>query len=355
MPLQTSRTYPSWIIGSAPDCDIVVNQPAVSSRHCQLSQFNGSFVLEDLGSTNGTFVNGERVQPQSRVTVSCQDQITLGLTTPIPWPIAGHTLNDPSVVPPSGVKVISIGRAPESNVRLDYPMISWTHARITQDTGGSIIEDLGSTNGTALNVLDNKIQRARLQLSDEVYFGSFKIPARRLVSGEPIAQGESAFDEVRFRGDKMILGRDPSCDYPLPYPMISWRHVRLERAADGVYVDDLASQNGTYLNGVRITSKTLMRPGQEIGLGSFRFRLLEDGALAKREYAGNVTIEVSSVAVNAPNGDRLLEPVSLTIFPFRANCTDGSRGRGEDHVPEGSQRLYAARRGKSSLQWGGSV
>ena len=130
-------------------------------------------------------------------------------------------INDPSVVPPSGVKVISIGRAPESNVRLDYPMISGLIARITQDTGGWMIEDLGSTNGTALNVLDNKIQRARLQLSDEVYFGSFKIPARRLVSGEPIAQGESAFDEVRFRGDKMILGRVPSCDYPLPYPMIS--------------------------------------------------------------------------------------------------------------------------------------
>ena len=72
-----------------------------------------------------------------------------------------------------------------------------------------------------------------------------------------------------------------------------------------------------------------MRPGQEIGLGSFRFRLLEDGALAKREYAGNVTIEVSSVAVNAPNGDRLLEPVSLTIFPSELIALMGPAGAGK--------------------------
>ena len=38
-------------------------------------------------------------------------------------------------------------------------------------------------------------------------------------------------EQIQFSGQEMILGRDPQADYPLPYPMISWRHARLERTA----------------------------------------------------------------------------------------------------------------------------
>ena len=126
-----------------------------------------------------------------------------------------------------------------------------------------------------------------------------------------------------------MLGRDPACDYPLDYPMISWRHAMLRRTADGIFVEDLGSRNGTFVNGERIAGKTLIHPGQEIGLGSFRFQFLEDGALVKREYIGNVTIEVCGVAVNAPTGDRLLDPISLTIFPSELVALMGPAGAGK--------------------------
>ena len=78
-------TVRDWIVGRAPNCDIVVDAPAVSGIHCRLSKLsNGSYHLEDLHSTNHTYVN--RVPISGKVRVRPSDQITLGKTTPLPWP-----------------------------------------------------------------------------------------------------------------------------------------------------------------------------------------------------------------------------------------------------------------------------
>src|SRR4051812_48802301 len=73
-----------WLIGSDPEATIVVANPAVSRRHCLLKHTTVGFVLEDLGSTNGTFVNGNRIAGPTRV--SPADTITLGRQHPMPWP-----------------------------------------------------------------------------------------------------------------------------------------------------------------------------------------------------------------------------------------------------------------------------
>ena len=48
-------------IGRLPDCTVPVNDPNVSRRHTEVRPVGSSFVLVDLGSTNGTKVNGMRV------------------------------------------------------------------------------------------------------------------------------------------------------------------------------------------------------------------------------------------------------------------------------------------------------
>ncbi len=62
-------------IGRAADCDIVVDGVAVSRHHALIQLDRGGAVLEDLNSTNGSFVNGHRVR---RVRLRDGDVVTLG-------------------------------------------------------------------------------------------------------------------------------------------------------------------------------------------------------------------------------------------------------------------------------------
>jgi hypothetical protein len=78
----TQRTYdlnaPITILGRGTDCDLRLVDPGVSRHHAELRVEDGEVVLVDLGSTNGTFVNG---QPVRRITLADGTEVTLGRTT----------------------------------------------------------------------------------------------------------------------------------------------------------------------------------------------------------------------------------------------------------------------------------
>src|SRR5947209_6561106 len=50
------------VLGRDPTCDCVLNDPMISWRHAQVVRSADGAVVEDLGSSNGTFVNGKRVK-----------------------------------------------------------------------------------------------------------------------------------------------------------------------------------------------------------------------------------------------------------------------------------------------------
>ena len=54
------------LIGREPECDIVIRSHEASRRHARISQSEGRWVLTDLGSMNGTYLNGERLNDESR-------------------------------------------------------------------------------------------------------------------------------------------------------------------------------------------------------------------------------------------------------------------------------------------------
>ena len=328
----------SWVIGRAEDSALVVPEAIVSSHHCRLTRHANGFTVEDLHSANGTYVDGVRIAPGAPVWVPQGAHVTLGSRVEMPWPdlpdSAPNSPRVPTVISdppkPGGARSITIGRDPQSDVQIDLPIVSWNHARITVEKGQYTLEDLNSRNGTSIGELSNRIQSAVLDPSSDVFLGSYKIPAAQLLSHEKKVEiGEAAFHKVKFSGNTMEIGRDPQCDVPLAFPMVSWRHARLTRAPEGILVEDLDSRNGTYVDGIRVSGKVLVRPGQEIGLGSFRFQLLADGELAQREYYGNVTIEASNIVVLAPNGKRLLDPISLTVFPSELVALMGPAGAGK--------------------------
>ena len=65
-------------IGRAPECELVLKDSRVSRRHARLHARDGVLVLTDLGSTNGTRVNGHRV---TEVVLGAGDRIQIGETS----------------------------------------------------------------------------------------------------------------------------------------------------------------------------------------------------------------------------------------------------------------------------------
>lgn len=253
----------SWTIGSSPACDLRSDQPKVSGRHCRLTSDGDGYTLEDLGSTNGTYVNGVRIV--GPVAVTRADAITLGLTTPMPWP--------PEAEAPGTVSV-RIGRDRDNDLVVDLPMVSGHHALVTWDgkAGEATIVDLGSANGTAIGSPERKVARSALLPGDTIYLGTHAVPAiLALARADP-----SLVPALPFRGPEAVVGRDPGCDLALDLSMISGRHARLARDGDRIRIEDLGSANGTFVNGVRIAGPTPVRPGDLIGLGSHAVRLVLD-------------------------------------------------------------------------------
>ncbi len=69
--------------------------------------------------------------------------------------------------------VLTIGRSPHSDLFLDDVSVSRHHARMLQDAGGFLVEDLNSLNGTYVN--RKRIERHQLLDGDELQIGKFKL------------------------------------------------------------------------------------------------------------------------------------------------------------------------------------
>ncbi|SMF96247.1 FHA domain-containing protein [Methylomagnum ishizawai] len=74
-PLESQEEY---AVGRAPDCDIVIDNLAVSRRHCLFKSLHGQWMIEDNQSANGTFLNGQRTYTQA---LKHQDRIVIGKHT----------------------------------------------------------------------------------------------------------------------------------------------------------------------------------------------------------------------------------------------------------------------------------
>ena len=233
--LHSSIVSRIWLVGRSGDCDIQIDGSAVSGHHCLLSRIDGRFLIEDLTSTAGTFVNGERVTVPTAVTI--QDEIKLG-TVSLPWPQASS----------SRERIIRIGRSPDSDVVLDFPNIS-DPSRIIQDESGLTVEDLGSTNGTAVHSLLNRVQKIS-DFSFRLAFLRFLPHHRKPTDRQP----PRFFFFFFFFVD----------------PMVSWHHARIDRAGGALRLTDLGSRNGTFVNGRRVEAPTTLSLSDTVTIKSAR-------------------------------------------------------------------------------------
>lgn len=68
---------PTLTIGRLPECDLVLDDPGASRQHARIRRTETGFVVTDLGSTNGTLVNGRQIQEQELLD---GDTVTIGET-----------------------------------------------------------------------------------------------------------------------------------------------------------------------------------------------------------------------------------------------------------------------------------
>jgi pSer/pThr/pTyr-binding forkhead associated (FHA) protein len=198
-----SKSTDRIFIGRASVNDLVLISDLVSAQHALIDGSGGVARLSDMNSTNGTFLNGNRVVAPSNLTVG--DVIAFG--------IGGSAIAiialEPEVRAPRTMpirredlltqpRVVRVGRAADNDLVLEDPSVSGHHARVVLDRPGhGFVEDLQSTNGVAVGGLANRVARGEFGADDVVFFGSAAVPAAKLLEflPEPIVLAEAVAAE----------------------------------------------------------------------------------------------------------------------------------------------------------------
>lgn len=167
-------------IGRGSKNTIIIRDNEVSREHCRLVRNGDDFDVHDLGSSNGTFVNGQRAVGGTRplrpgALIELGDSITLEYER-INLPILQQKSKDDTepkadmdaparhyvtvtkgpglgkIFPLDDI-IITVGREATSDISLPDPEVSRYHLRLRREKRGYSVEDMGSTNGTMLNDL----------------------------------------------------------------------------------------------------------------------------------------------------------------------------------------------------------
>jgi len=203
--------------------DIVVDDEPVSKRHARLTFANSEMTLWDVGSKNGTFVNGERItnrklQPGDVISVGKGRLIFVrdvkpdgALTTSLAPSaseagaaaiFAGKEGFRPGQKSFLGKSPLFIGRDKNNNVVLDDPTVSSFHLQIAKTPEGVKIQDLNSASGVLVN--GEKIAMAQLEPDDTITFGKFSLFCEQILGkrGTGAPKAAAAGKEV---GDVTVI------------------------------------------------------------------------------------------------------------------------------------------------------
>ena len=154
------------------------------------------------------------------------------------------------------MKSVTIGRSSKSDIVVRDSAVSQRHCQITQlDNGGYTLYDCGSTNGTFVNGKRISGQVA-LNISDVVQIGNTTLPWQKYFGSSETAK-------------TIIVGRNSDNDISIDDGQASRHHCQISRLENGViYITDLQSTNGTYVNGQRIVGQILLHKGDKVTIGN---------------------------------------------------------------------------------------
>lgn len=323
-------------IGRSPDNDIVIDDPTVSRKHARLVFDGNQYIVEDLASTAGIKVNGNKVQkapmPVGATLKLGDTEIVFGKTqdppakprpapSPRPAPAPVQPANNPAATrvigkqktaswlavtagPDTGSTIQLtdgdnfIGRGRENELVLSDSYVSSRHAMVRIENGKSYVYDVGSKGGTKVNgtcldghdVGPNSVIRLGETELCLIAVDRLQNDASNTGNGETIMdlQGQSggvlvvrsgADSGKSFslaEGDNRI-GRDSSSNVRLSDESVSRQHA-LVRCENGVVtLFDVGSRSGTEIDGEAIGGHPL-NDGDTISVGRTTIKIMAPAA-----------------------------------------------------------------------------
>jgi ABC transport system ATP-binding/permease protein len=355
----------SYRLGRDPGSDIVLPDARVSWHHATLRHEQDNWILEDVGSTNGTFIGTQRMD---RVTISSDCVIRLGnpedgpvlrcepivrpvhAPTEISTPVAGSgPFGDdrPGPIGHGGVGHGGVGHgAVEVPPRPDVPRPDVPEAPPRPDVPRPDVARPGLPRQAGPDVNGRSApgapaSRAPGTSGTSGTSGPANNGGGRGTPGSagPANNGGGRGRGVRQNDYRLSVDRRPTSVLPLPVHRlrigrtsdndlvlsdlsISRHHAELRKTSDGKYqIVDLDSHNGTFVNGQRVTSATLTEK-DIVGIGPATYRLT-DGELREYIDTGDVSLVAQDLVVEVGGGKILLDHVS---FPLAERCLVGIIG-----------------------------
>jgi ABC transport system ATP-binding/permease protein len=199
-------------IGRLPDNDLTIEKEGVSRHHARIEAAQGGYWIADLGSRNGTKLNGERFRGESRWLAN-GDTIVIGgealrflageetrIGVGTQQPVIGT-----QAVQLSGDQ-LTLGRDRSNDVVLEDPNVSRFHAEVARVDGRVEVRDLSSRNGTRVN--GELLRTAVLEPGSEIGIGPYRLIFDGATFVARSEQGALRLDAERVAmriGDKEIL------------------------------------------------------------------------------------------------------------------------------------------------------
>src|SRR6266540_3645684 len=221
-----ARPDQPFVIGRERGCQLVVDDPLVSRRHAEVVFAEDGWLLRDLGSRNGTFVEGQR---SAYVAVTDGGEVRLGNAEQGPIVRFAFVHRDPAemtqdgadssgalAVPAVSVRMptaeheaaerIRIGRGAGNDIALTDLKASRNHAEVRRTGEVHEVVDLGSRNGTFLN--GRQVRRSVINPGDRVSVGrhEFVFDGQRLIEFEDTGPVSLSAERLTVLvGDQILL------------------------------------------------------------------------------------------------------------------------------------------------------
>jgi ABC transport system ATP-binding/permease protein len=347
-------------LGRRLENDVVLDDPKVSGSHAKLIFASETPMVVDLGSRNGTLLNGQPLPPNTPTPFQLGDAITVGrfslsvraatADAPAPPPVSQQIRISAS--PQPGIAVqhehrlvkypleqasLTIGRAPDNAVAIQDSRISGRHARLERIGDEVRIVDLGSSNGVFYQ--GRRVASQTLQDGDVVYLSqSVRVQFRRHIGFQPAKAAPKKRQATQpapmptksldLRGQDVIkIGRAKDNDIVLDHPQVSRYHAMLERMGGRYRLSDLKSANGVFLNGERVEKESWPSEGDEIRVGPYRIAFAEDGIQQLTDQG--LRLDVFGLQKWVRPDLNLLQEIYLSIYPQEFVALVGLSGAGK--------------------------